>query len=392
MWDAGEDWGDLLRGSHRTYATITVTLGGDRLATISDDPDVLDDPAVHRLTHWKISAQVRGSLTESQLEFSVADETGELLTDHPDSPLQTFGQRVMLQTTVVAGDVRETVPMGIWRIGSAIPSGGQWRLYPNGAWVRPSQIITVTAHDLLELTAEHDFLGPSIPPAGATTHTEIRRLIDGDMPVALTGGSRPVGRTPWEHSRIDAVASLFTDMGKVAWVDRSGVLRDRTAQVDPSGGLRIMAATPGGLLHGHGLVSWRPEARREGLYNGVAMSGQRGDGERLHGSAYITTGPMAWSASGFGRVTYAAHSPLLTTQAQVSQAATTRLTNLQAGRGRELRVEIIPNPALDLLDTISVVVPDTGREIPALVTALTIGSAGAMTVDGTVPWEVGIHG
>ena len=379
MWTASPEMGIALTRSHAMSARAAVTLGGDLLADIEPDS-------------WEITTSLRDGQIESELSMVITDPTGDMLTEQPESPLQAYGQRVALTVTVESGDWSEAVPMGQWRISTSDPSGGPWRLYPSGRWVRPAERITTRANDLLDLLAEYDFLSLSTPPAGATTAAELARLVDGTLPIQMDVASQTVPSTPWEQSRIDAVLQLMRDADAVAWVDRAGTLRPLPA-AGSGAGVTIQPADQTGYVAetAAGLVSWRPTASREGVYNGVGMTGQRADGATIYGQAIEASGPTAWSAARFGRVTYRAHSPLLTTQARVDAGAATRLRSLTRARSQTLEVQILPDPRIDPLDTVRIVVPDTGRVIEGLIVGTRIGSHGPMALEVSVPFGAAIY-
>lgn len=380
MWDAPVGWLDVLSHSHEVSAQATITLDGRQLARVTPDS-------------WALSRELRGGQVVQELTLAVPDETAELLTDDPASPLQAYGQRVDFRVRITSAGTSVLVPMGVFRIETAQPVGGEWSLYPNGKWRRPSTLVNVTASDLLSLVADHDFITASMPPAGATTHTEIRRLVDGDMPVLLPMSARPVVSALWEGSRIDALLDVMGTLSAVACVNRRGQL-EAVPETGTGHTLSVRAADPDGYTPAAatGLVDWRPEATRDGLYNGVIATGSNDDGGTVGAFAYETDGIMAWRSAGFGRVTYKHTSPLITSQARAQLEARTRLQSLMAGRGRTLTITTLPNPALDVLDTVEVTVPDTGRTIPALVTSIRLADNGPMTLTASVPWEVPIYG
>lgn len=380
MWATPPGWLDVLSRSHTVTPQATITLAGDELATVQP-------------SGWSLSRRLEGNRVDAELKLAVPDEGSTLLTDDYRAPLQTYGQRIDFRLRVAVGSFEAVCPMGIFRTETSVPAGGHWTLYPNGKWVRPSTLVDVSAVDLLALTADHDFMGSSVPPAGSTAHSEIRRLIDGDMQTRLTVADRAIESTPWEGTRIAAVLDLFSALDAVAVVGRDGVLGSIPA-AGSGARLRIAAANPDGYVPSAttGLVDWRPEATREGVYNGVSAEGQTADGRTVRGYTFQTSGPLAWRSWGFGRVTYKHDSPLITSQAQAQAAAITRLRNLTAARTRSLTITTLPNPALDILDTVEVVVPDTGRIIPALVTGIDLGDEQPMTITASVPWEVPIHG
>lgn len=387
MWTPPPVWRAALAGSHQLDLTVTSVLAGRTLATISCDPAILASvPDAAPLDDWQISHRWRSGQVESTLTLTVTDRAAHLLTSAPDAPLQSYGQRLMVSATISSAEDRPTIPVGVYRIEAATTSGGAWHLYPTGRWVRPDQQVTVTAVDLLALVAEYDFMRAEAPPAGATRHSEIARLVDGALPVALTGSDPALSPTPWEGSRIDAVLDLMRDYDRVAAVDRTGVLRDLPAS-GSGATLRVTATTPDGSLDADGtaLISWRPRASRDRTYNGVRATGESETGEQVSGVAYHTSGPLAWDPAGYGRVTLGYHSPQIRTSQAAHQAARTRLATALAARTQEITVECVCDLTVDVLDHAEIVIPDTGRRMRGIITSVEAQHREPMRLTVAVP-------
>ena len=377
MWGVSAQWREALAGSHRIDVRGVATLAGAMLAEVTPES-------------WTWRRSLRGSQVQDDLTLSAVDADGSLYSPDPAAPLRANGQRVELQAVLTVGGWSESVPMGVWRIAESSAEGGPWRLYRNGTWARPAQRVDVTGADLLALIAEYDWLGMSVPPGSATSETELRRIVDGAMPIALGTAPRSVAAVPWEGSRMDALLSVAADMDAVAVVDRTGVL----TTVPRAGTGSVVSITPADeqqpLAWGLGIIDWSAPSSRDGVYNGVAMTGTAADGSTLYGRALESSGPAAWSASGYGRSVYKAHSPLLTTQPQVDAAAITRLDSLRRDRAQLLTITTIPDPSVDVLDTARVSLPGASRTVDALITDVAMSSDGPMTLTASVPWEVRI--
>lgn len=377
MWGVSAQWGEALAGSHRLTVRGSATLGGRLLAEIEPES-------------WSWRRSLRGSQITDELSLSVVDPDGSLYSPDPAAPLRANGQRVELQAVLTVGRWSESVPMGVWRIEESSAEGGPWRLYRNGHWARPAQRVDVTGADLLALIAEYDWLGLSTPPWSATSESELRRIVDGTMPIMLGTAPRSVAAVPWEGSRMDALLSVVADMDAVAAVDRTGVL----TTVPRAGTGAAVTITPADaqqpLAWGLGIIDWSAPSSRDGVYNGVAMTGTAEDGTTIYGRALEAGGPAAWSAAGYGRSVYKAHSPLLTTQAQVDAAAATRLDSLRRDRAQTLTITTIPDPAVDVLDTARVLLPGSDRTVEGLITDVALSSDGPMVLTVSVPWGVRI--
>ena len=189
---------------------------------------------------------------------------------------------------------------------------------------------------------------------------------------------------------MDALLSVVADMDAVAVVDRTGVL----TTVPRAGTGSVVTITPADaqqpLAWGLGIIDWSAPSSRDGVYNGVAMTGTAEDGTAIYGRALEAGGPAAWSAAGYGRSVYKAHSPLLTTQSQVDAAAATRLDSLRRDRAQTLTITTIPDPAVDVLDTARVLLPGNDRTVEGLITDVSLSSDGPMVLTVSVPWGVRI--
>lgn len=375
MWPVSAQYREALGWSHDLSVSAALTLAGAELATVVPDA-------------WSITRTLRGSQVESELGMMVTDPDGSMSAT-PGAALRPYGQRASLTATVSSGGWSESLPLGVWRLNSCAPRGGVWRLYSNGRWARPASAVDVSAGDLLDLIAEYDWLGLSVPPSGAATESELRRVLDGAMPVRMDTTGTTVPSVPWDGTRIDAVLRLAEDAGGVAVVDRTGVL----AVIDAAGTgdvVEIAAADePGYKL---GLIEWDPKATREGIANGVAATGTASDGSTIYGRALESDGVAAWSAAGFGRVTYGYHSPLLTSQSQVDDAARTRLASLQASRAQVVQVVTMPDPSVDVLDTARLTLPGAEATVDGLIVGVRLDSDGPMTLSVSIPWGVSIGG
>ena len=379
MWEVSDSWREALAGSREMTALAVITRDGDELTA---------DGGIEP-TSWRIVSSLSGSQVQSKLDLVITDPDGDMLTEDPLSPLQVYGQRVSLDVTVAVGEWSESLPMGIWRLNSSQPSGGPWRYYA-GTWVRPAQTVSVSAEDLLVLVSEYGFLGLSTPASGATSETEVRRLLDGTLTYDMGGlASKDVARAPWSGSRLDAILSVIGDLDAVAVVGRDGVLT-----LVPAKGtgktVSITAATEPGW--GLGLIDWPPQATREGVVNGVAATGTSLDGATLYGRALESSGPTAWSSSGFGRVTTDASNASWTTQAKTTAGAASTLTKLTRERAQTLTVTTLPDPSIDVLDTAAITLPESGRVISGLITEVQIGSTGPMQLTVSVPYGEAIYG
>jgi hypothetical protein len=110
---------------------------------------------------------------------------------------------------------------------------------------------------------------------------------------------------------------------------------------------------------------------REARYNGVVATSapQNETDPVLRAVAVETTGPLQWDGP-YGRRPRYYSSPLLTTQAQVQQAADSSLA-LQRGRAVKVEWDAVPNPALEPLDVVALLRPG-GVPVPCVLMDVTV--------------------
>ena len=116
---------------------------------------------------------------------------------------------------------------------------------------------------------------------------------------------------------------------------------------------------------------------REGVYNGVVATGEGLDRETPVRAVVVDTdktSPTYWYGP-FGKVPRFFSSPLITTSGQAALAAATMLTK-QLGLPYAVDLSLVPNPALEPYDPITVRYP--GRSEVHVLDRLTI----PLTADG----------
>jgi hypothetical protein len=154
-----------------------------------------------------------------------------------------------------------------------------------------------------------------------------------------------------ERERYDFLRELATARGKIFYFDHRGVLvvKDRPATTTPV--FTVSGGSDGVLLE-----PAHEELTRDGIYNGVVAFGEGTDEvppvRRLvynNDSASNTY----WHGK-FGKVPRFFFSPFITTAAQAYSAAYSILDRV-LGEPYRLDLSIVPNPALEVFDTLEIV-------------------------------------
>ncbi|WP_409074063.1 DUF5047 domain-containing protein [Micromonospora chalcea] len=255
-------------------------------------------------------------------------------------PLATNGQRLRVQLGIDIGQGRiEWFQRGWFVIQDSQVQGDS---------------VNVTAVGLLSLVEEARLVSP-YQPSGTLAST-LRGLIEPALTVVidpgLTDRSVPAGIN-YDEDRLAAVMELLDAWAADAWVTEDGYLY--AAPMGPS-------LTP--VLHltngsGGTIIEASGASTRENAWNVVVARGTAADGGQVQGVAYDVTGPKRFGGL-FNPlpVPYFYESPLLTTVAQCNTAAATVLSRLKRSTTREFLIEMVPNPALQMGDTVSVTTDD----------------------------------
>ncbi|MGO5269242.1 hypothetical protein ACWJWH_17605 [Clostridioides difficile] len=363
MWSVDDRWRAARLGDQAMSCTVWPVMRGQVLT--SEPLEIVDG---------SLSVELRSGQVQTSLELSIADPDGSLFTGRPDAALAVYGHRLQLRAGYAGvGDV----PLGEFRVERVVPDGSPWRLHPSGRWMRGAQVLRVSAGDLLGIVADDRFTVPT-QPRGGTVRVEVQRLVADVLPVGGWDAPQSVpSSVEYSESRMDALLSVMRLAGLVAVVDRAGVLQG----VPDTGSGQVWEASAADV------VEWVPVMDRDGLRNGWVVTSESESGEPLRGAEFERSGPLAWDASGFGRVPEFLHSPLMRTNAQCAVAAQTMAAKARAARRQTLTVTCAPDPALDVLDTLRLRLPT--RTIDALITGIRMPLVdGLMQLTASAGWGV----
>lgn len=219
--------------------------------------------------------------------------------------------------------------------------------------------VTVTVADRSSKVAEARFDAPTQTIAGATTVSEISRLITAVLPTVsvtdLTGSTKVAPQMEMERERWnDGIEKLADSISAEVYATPDGNFIIRTQPDVTSPPVWTLDVGDGGVL-----LSEDDEFTRDLTYNRVVASGQRVDGiPPVYAVASDTNVNSPTSINGpFGIKTRFYASPLLTTVAQCQSAADSMLARV-IGHHMSIGFTTVTNPALEAGDVIRLLFDD----------------------------------
>jgi uncharacterized protein DUF5047 len=252
-----------------------------------------------------------------------------------DHPLAANGQRlsVSLGIGLAGGDV-EWLQRGTFLVQETVPDG---------------DVVTVTAVGLLALVNEARLISP-FQPTG-TLASSLRGLVEPALTVAVdaavTDRAVPAGVT-YDEDRLGAVNELLDAWAASGRIDPAGVLQVRPAALDPT---PVLFLTDG---IGGTVITARANSTRAGAASVVVARGTAADGTQVQAAVYDTAGPKRWGGP-FNPLPVPEFffSPLMTSVNECAAAAATVLARRRRAAGREFRIQMLPDPTVQLDDVLS---------------------------------------
>ena len=257
----------------------------------------------------------------------------------------------------------ELVPLGVFRVDETSFS----------SWLGALQLRCI---DYSGMLAASRFESPWITAAGASVVTEARAMVADALSVDwydLTGSRATTAEATWEDERWDAIESLAASIAADPFFDANGRFALRpVAHVTPGASVwTIDSYTPRAVMI-DASMTW--SAR---MYNAVVATSASAE-EPVYATAYQLAGRYAYR-HGFKRPRRYS-SPALLTVEQCQRAAAAILARSLAA---SVQVSLVcaPNPALDVGDQVTVVLPD-GTTEDRIVSRISLPlGLGPMTVD-----------
>jgi len=233
---------------------------------------------------------------------------------------------------------------------------------------------TVQLSDRSLKVADAKFDAPTQTLVGATTVSEIRRLITEVLPSVTvtdhTGSSQVAAQLEMERERwSDGVEKLADSLGAEVFATTTG---DFLIRAVPT----LAASTPVWIVSTGDqgtVVSLDEVATRELAYSKVVASGQRTDGSPPVWAAVSDTNPQSptYINGPFGTKTKFYSSNLLTTTGQCTTTATAILERSR-GMSGSITMSLITNPALDAGDVVLVRDERTHLDTSHIIDSVTI--------------------
>ncbi|MGB8380587.1 MAG: DUF5047 domain-containing protein [Dermatophilaceae bacterium] len=290
---------------------------------------------------------VSGSVTDDRSSKARLSATVEMgLYPWDDVVLDAYTTRFRLFRGLESLGYRELVQLGEFRVN-------ELRRTNYGS-------LEITGKGLENYVIDARFLRPRVPPYGSSTIAAIRSLILEVMPSAVIDVTASTDRVvtstaPWEKERWDACLTLAESINADVFVRHSGrfVIKDTPTLSSPP--VYTIDLGDGGVL-----VEEEVNNSREGVYNGVSVSGQSSDPKVKPAWALAIdnnpASPTYW-LGGFGQVPRFYSSQYIATNAQAQQVANNMLAAATA-RNRTLTFNTVPLVFLESGDLVYVELTD----------------------------------
>lgn len=264
-----------------------------------------------------------------------------------------YGQELYIERGVMYGNgIKEYVGLGYFRIdaveqnqvpkGTLRLSGSDRMAYVRDA--RNMQPVVFSAGS--SLGAVIDFIVGDAVPGGATTAYDFNAY-----------GTTLQSQHVMSEDRLRFLSDLLTSYSKVGYFRYDGVFQVKTAPTNTT--LPVFTINSGRLGV---LVSMARSINRDGVYNGVIATGEAADDiPPVYGIAIDgdSTSPTYWYGN-FGKVPRFFSSSFMTTTAQCQSAAASLLVS-STGLPYVVTMGVVPNPALEGWDVVSVQYDELSR-------------------------------
>lgn len=310
----------ILGRSYRQYVRVQSWRGGELLH--EDVPVISATEEGDR----SLSVPTRIALTVPQRKRGY-----DWTPDDDMHPLAANGQQLTVQVGVGIGpEGIEWVDRGVFVILESEPDG-------NGG-------ISVQAADLLYLVSEARFAGPY--QATGTFKSTLRSLVEPALTVvydpALVDRAVPAD-TNYDGSRLDAANELLN-----GWPAEAAVTTDGYLYV-----YQPVTPTAAVLALDDKVIKRSGKSTRDGAYNVVVVKGRTQAGADIFATVYDTDSSRSYGGP-FNPlpVTYEYFHPAAFTVAVCLAIGRNTLARLKRNTGRERRVDMVPDPTLQLGDAV----------------------------------------
>lgn len=319
------------------------------------------------------------SASSAQIRSTLNLTTSESWPLRADDLLAPYGNEVFVERGIEFGNgEQEWVGLGYFRIQA--PEQDQ----------TPSGPVQITAQDRMAGIIDGRFLTPRQFPSTITRGEMVDTLITEVYPAGVTEWDdtlvrdTALGRTiVADRDRYKALTDLLTSLGKIGYFDHRGIFVVRDAPTITGGAVWTIDAGTNGVL-----VKMSRSITREGIYNAVVASGEATDSSPPVYAIVADLSPTSPTRYGgrFGLVPRFYTSPFITNvEAARSAASLVLRTNL--GLPYQVKLDAIPNPAVEPDDVIEVRYPEAGGN-PSLRTEVHVVDTVTIPLDITAPVQI----
>jgi len=331
-----------------------------------------------------ISGEVSGDVTASVRHQLTMSTPGHQWNTGPNGMLTPYGSEVYVERGIDFGDHIEWVGLGYFKILDAAQGGDS------------DQPVEIEGADRMHGIEEATLAAPrqfsAFSQVGATFTQLVRDVYPNASPVVFDDEDlilETVGRSTFVEKDVAGfLHDLAASYGKVFFAGHDGIFRVQ----DPPDPLTPTVKLHGG--RGGVLIDTSFELTRDGVYNAVVAYGEGTDDippVRAVARDMNPLSPTYWDGT-YGHVPRYYSSPFIKTQAQAESAARKMLRQAIA-RPLAADFSAVPNPALEVGDTIAIKDRATGIERTYTLRELTIPltADGAMTgaVEDRVELQIG---
>lgn len=334
---------DAARSSARVQVMADVSKAGQRL--YSDLPVIGGSLTIDagQITRRRVSLSIAPKLRDGV--YGERDALPRAWSD----PLGHYGQEITLRWGLTyPNGLTEWIPLGVFRVESARGS----LLSQSGV-----EVVGVSREAWV---ADDRFPSPRTV-SGSSAQRLISSLITETLPhaevVMLASGDRRILPTLFERDRWESITQLATSIGATVSCDPLG--RFAIADVPTAESAPVWRIAEGELL-----ISADTGSSREQIYNKVVLTADNPSSgqDPVTGTATDTgpTSPTRWGdpdVGAYGRVTKFMALPTVMTKAVADRAARAELAR-SVGAATIIDSSSVPNPALDGLDVIDIVIGD----------------------------------
>lgn len=359
----GESLAQVLTGSFSTRLIADVFYGAERR--------LADLPVGSWELKWDSEARIKsgGSLT---VEYT-SDLAESLSPSEFTDILAPFGQELNLLMEVSAGEFKETVQLGHYRI-TAVPDARDEHMKLLGRTLTIGSRVSLTLVDRMVAVERAGFRSEQSPPSLVSCWAEIQRLTGMQVLRSVADKAIPtsVVYLAEQGGRLKAVQELARTLGGVAYVTPDGAVSVLPDEAGPVVGALTLGSSGTILDVAHSMES-------DGVYNEVVGNFEDDERNPIYAVKALTSGPLSIDGP-YGPYTRYYSSPYVKTQAAADSAVAAILTQVSSTQTYRVPVQCLVNPLIEDGDVVTVERPE-GGVLTGRVVSHKFGSSNLMSLD-----------